>query len=66
MMDYHGFWQGFVLLFVVLPVIVGAIGGAAWAWSKGQRGSGLIMPSVVGGAGLSVGVFGVAVLFFRA
>ncbi len=31
MMDYYGFWQGFILLFGVLPVVVGAIIGVLWA-----------------------------------
>ena len=38
MMDYYGFWQGFVGLFVILPVVVGAAVGAFWAWRKGRRG----------------------------
>ena len=66
MMNYHGFWQGFILLFGVLPVVVGATAGAIWAWRKGRRGSKLIAPGILGGAGLSLFVFLAAVLFFRA
>ena len=39
MMDYYGFWQGFIILFGVLPVVVGAIIGVLWAWWNGQRGT---------------------------
>ncbi len=31
MMDYQGFWLGFVLLFGVLSVVFGAGGGLVWA-----------------------------------
>ncbi len=66
MMDYYAFWQGFVGLFVILPVVVGACVGAFWAWRKGRRGSGLITSSLLGGDLLSLFVFAVAVLIFRA
>ncbi len=66
MMDYNGFWQGFVVLFGVLPVGVGAGAGAIWAWRKGRRGGKLIAPAIIGGVGLSLFMFVAAVLFFRA
>ena len=66
MMDYYAFWQGFVVLFAVLPVIIGAGAGALWAWRKGRRGARLITPAILGGAGLSLCVFAGAILFFRA
>ena len=66
MMDYYGFWHGFVVLFGVLPVGVGAIAGVIWAWQKGRRGSKLIAPALLGGVGLSIFVFAAAILFFRA
>ena len=66
MMDYYAFWQGFVGLFVILPVVVGAGAGAVWAWRKGRRGAGLISAAILGGALLSLSVFAIAVLIFRA
>jgi hypothetical protein len=66
MMDYQGFWQGFVILFGVLPVVVGAIIGVLWAWRKGQRGTKLIPPAFLGAVAVGLGVFAGAVLFFRA
>ena len=66
MMDYHGFWQGFISLFGVLPVVVGTIVGMLWAWRNGRRGAKLIPPAFLGGAALGLFVFFGAVLFFRA
>ncbi len=66
MMDYYAFWQGFVGLFVILPLVVGAGAGAFWAWRKGRRGAGLITAAILGGALLSLCVFAIAVLIFRA
>ena len=66
MMDYHGFWQGFISLFGVLSVVVGAIVGMLWAWRNGRRGAKLIPPAFLGGAALGLFVFFGAVLFFRA
>ncbi len=66
MMDYQGFWLGFVLLFGVLPVVVCAGGGLVWAWRAGRRGIRLILPTLLSGAGAGLFVFAVAVLFFRA
>jgi len=66
MMDYHAFWQGFIVLFGVLPVIVGASIGVLWAWRKGQRGAKLIPSALLGAAVLGLCVFVGAILFFRA
>ena len=66
MMDYHGFWQGFISLFGFLPVVVGVIVGMLWAWRNGRRGAKLIPPAFLGGAALGLLVFFGAVLFFRA
>jgi hypothetical protein len=66
MMDYQGFWLGFVLLFGVLPVVFGASGGLAWGWRAGRRGTRLVLPVLLGGAGAGLFVFVAAVLFFRA
>ncbi len=66
MMDYQGFWQGFVLLFGVLPVVFGAGGGVVLAWRTGRRGARLVLPVLLGGAGAGLCVFVAAVLLFRA
>ena len=66
MMDYHEFWRGFLVLFGVLPVVVGAIAGVLWAWRTGQRETKLIPSAFLGGAALGVCAFTGAVLFFRA
>ena len=66
MMDYQGFWLGLVLLFGVLPIVVGAGGGLAWAWRAGRRGTRLVLPALLGGVGAGFLVFGAAVLLFRA
>ncbi len=65
MMDYQGFWLGFVLLFGGLPVAFGAGGGLVWAWRAGRRGAGLVLPVLFGGAGAGLLVFVGAVLLFR-
>ena len=66
MMDYQGFWHGFLILFVVLPVIVGASLGLLWGWWAGRRGTKLIPAVVFGAIGTGVIVFASAVLFLRA
>ncbi len=66
MMDYHGLWRGFLLLFALLPFLVGAGAGALWALGRGRRGAGLIPAALAGGAGLALAVFAAAVLVFRA
>ena len=66
MMDYYGFWLGFVLLFGALPIVVGAGCGLLWAWRAGRRGARLIVPVLLGGAGAGFAVFVGAVLLFRA
>ncbi len=65
-MDYYGFWQGFVGLFGVLPVVIGAGVGVFWGWRKGRRGAKLIHSAFLGGAALGLCVFAGAILFFRA
>ena len=66
MMDYHAFWQAIVVIFGVVPVVLGAGIGAVWAWRRGRRGVRLILPTVIGGAVLGVIVFGGVVMFLRA
>ena len=66
MMDYQGFWLGFVLLFGVLLVVFGAGGGLVWAWHAGRRGARLFVPILLGAAGAGFSVFVAAVLQFRA
>jgi hypothetical protein len=63
--DYYGFWQGFLVLFGVVPFLVGALGGLLWAWRKGRRGRALIPPALFGGALLSFGLLVGAVVVFR-
>jgi len=66
MMDYQGFWLGFVLLFGMLPAVFGAGGGLVWAWRAGRRGIRLVLPVLLGGSGAAFSVFVAAVLLFRA
>ena len=66
MMDYYGFWLGFVLLFAALPIVIGAGCGLLWAWRAGRRGARLVVAGLLGGAGAGLLVFGGAVLLFRA
>ena len=66
MIDYYGFMQGFAILFIAVPLIVGAGAGAIWAWRTGRHGSRLILSATICGVALTVIVFAVAVLFFRA
>ena len=66
MMDYHAFWQAIVVAFGVVPLVVGTGLGAIWGWRVGRRGTGLILPTAIGGAVLGLGVFAGAILFLRA
>ncbi len=66
MMDYHAFWQALVVTFGIVPLVVGAGLGAIWGWRDGRRGTGLILPTAIGGAALGLGVFAGAILFLRA
>ena len=65
-MDYQGFWVGFVLLFGVPPIVIGAVGGLVWAWHVGRRGARLVLPVLLAAAGTGLALFAAAVLFFRA
>ena len=66
MIDYYGFVQGFAVLFIAVPLVVGAVVGIGWAWHKGRRAVRLILPATIGGIVLTIIVFIAAVLFFRA
>lgn len=66
MIDYYGFVQGFAILFIVAPLVVGAGAGVVWGWRAGLRGSRLILSALVGGGAFTLIIFVVAVLFFRA
>ncbi len=66
MMDYQGFWHGFLILFAVLPVIVGASLGLFWGWRNRRRGSKLIPPAFIGALATGFIVLASAILFFRA
>jgi len=66
MTDYHGLWFGFLVLFAVLPAVVGAGLGFAWGWRRGARGRQLLRPVLSAAVGLGFGVFVVGVLLFRA
>jgi hypothetical protein len=65
MMDYQGYWQGFLLLFGILPVICGALIGLVWAYRAGKRGWRLIPSFFLGGAIAGPLFFVAAILFFR-
>ena len=66
MMDYHAFWQAIIVIFGVVPLAVGAGVGAVWAWRRGRRGMRLIVPTIIGGATLGLGVFAGVILYLRA
>ena len=65
MMDYYGYWNGFVFAFGIVPFVVGASGGAIWAWRRGKRGAGLLPGAILGGIGLALCVFGGVIAFIR-
>lgn len=65
MIDYHGFWLGFIAVFGIVPFFVGALGGLLWARNQGLRGCALLPAAFSGGAILSFGLLAGAVLFFR-
>jgi len=66
MMDYDGFWAGFVVLFGLLPLGIGACVAAFWARRRGARGARLVLAAFLGGVGLVLCVLLGAVLVFRA
>jgi hypothetical protein len=66
MIDYYGFVQGFAVLFIATPLVIGGCAGAVWAWRTGRRGGQVVLPAVVCGVALTAIVFVAAVLFFRA
>jgi hypothetical protein len=66
MMDYFGFWDGIIVVFGVVPVVVGAGLGAIWAWRDGRRGKGIIAPTVLDGAMFDICVFAGVIFVFRA
>jgi len=66
MIDYDGFWTGFVVLFGLLPLGIGACAGALWARRRGTRGARLVFAAFLGGVGLVLCVLLGAVVVFRA
>ena len=66
MIDYYGFMQGFAVLFIAAPFVIGAGVGAVWAWRTGRRSGQVILSAAICGVASAVIVFAVAVLFFRA
>ena len=66
MMDYEGLWHGFVILFGVLPVTIGACLGVLWGWRNGRRGLKLVPAATFGAGATGLAVFASAVLLFRA
>ena len=66
MMDYDGFWNGFVFLFVALPLLVGLALGMAWAWRRGERGWRIMASALFGGVAVALCVFAGAILTFGA
>ena len=66
MMDYHAFWQAILVVFGVVPLVVGAGLGAIWGWCHGRRGKELILPTFLGGVVLGLGFFASVMLFLRA
>ena len=66
MTDYHDYWRGFIVLFGVVPVMVGGGIGILWGWRHGRRGLRLVPAAMLGAATAGFVVFAGAVLFFRA
>lgn len=66
MMDYEAFWRGFVTLFVIIPLAVGAGGGAVWAWRRELSMIQVCLTAMAAGFGLLFVTFAAAVVFFRA
>ena len=66
MIDYYGFVQGFAVLFIAAPLVIGAGVGAVWAWRTGRRGGRVVLAAAVSGVALTIIVFVAAVLFLRA
>jgi len=66
MMDYEGLWRGFLVLFALVPAVIGAFVGAAWGWGRGRRGAVLIGWAFLCAIALSLTVFIGAILYFRA
>lgn len=66
MMDYQGFWLGFLLLFALLPGLVGAVAGLLWARRRGRRGAQQVAPACLGAAICGLSALAGAVLFFGA
>lgn len=66
MIDYEGFWYGFLALFVALPALFGAILGLVWGWRRGWRSGGLVVSALIGGATVALCVFIGAVVLFGA
>ncbi len=66
MIDYFGFAQGFAILFIAAPLVIGLCAGALWAWRSGRRGGRVVLFATACGSTLTAIVFVAAVLLFRA
>jgi len=66
MTDYHGFWQGFLLLFAVLPAVAGASIGVVWGWRNGRRRWKLVPAALLSAGASGALVLAGAILIFRA
>lgn len=65
MTDYHAFWQTFLVVFAVLPALIGLGTAALVAWRKGYRGGRLAAWAVIGGAGFGSVIFAATIFFLR-